>query len=185
MDKAVVAIHQESDWAVLIVANRKPSGLRIITPFILLSQHSPLFAVCPNLAAWGASGLIRVLHTGLLHDHQREQVLTNAVEDLLREIGARGDVLQVARTGTIRNLMSLGFKEPLETFVMGEEPALRWLCTCSYGDTAKRAQQAIRLVRYLADRHGLDRRTLREVEEQQAQSLLVGVGRRRYAKSVF
>ena len=185
MDKAVIAIHQEPDWAVLIVANRKPSGLRIITPFILISQHSPLFAVCPHLAAWGASGLIRVLRTGLLSDHQREQVLANAIQDLLREIGARGDVLQVATTGTIRNLMSLGFKEPLETFVMGEEPALRWLCTCSYGDTAKRAQQAIRLARYLADKHGLDRRTIHEVEEQEAQKLLVGAGRRRYAKPVF
>lgn len=185
MDKAVVAIHQEPDWALLIVANRKASGHRIITPFVVLAQHSPLFAVCPNLAGWGAAGLVRVLRTGLLNEHQREQVLANAVEDLLREIATRADVLQVARTGTIRNLLTLNFKQPLENFAMGEEPALRWLCTCTYGRAADHASQAIRLVRYLAEKNGLDRRTQREVEDRESQKLLRGIGRGKYAKSVF
>jgi hypothetical protein len=94
--------------------------------------------------------------------------------DMLREIHGCSYVLEVAKTGLISNLKSFVFQQPLESFHMDEEEAFRWLCQSTYGRTADHAMQALRLCRYLAEKHGLDKPTHHELEAQATKNILGG-----------
>jgi hypothetical protein len=181
MDKIVAAVYQDTanGWALVVGANRKPDARRYVVPFIIMTTHSPLFALCPFAST------VAVLRTGDLKDATRELVLDHAVQSRLGDLRECGDVLQIARVGTISNIRALGCHQLFENFTMGEEPAFRWLCTCTFADVAKRTQQAARLAQWLIEHHGLNKLTVAEKEAAEEAKLLRGMGRRNYGKSIF
>jgi len=164
-DKCVVAVYQESDqWAVAVIANRKQDGSRTITPFIFCGEHSDLFATCPALTLWAATGLVVRYRTRELNAKQRKALINNAVIELIEAVAQRADILEVydsagrrwrpagksTKLGILARLAHLQHARQLANFALNDEPAYRWLVKNSAG-----AWGAHRAVQYLALKYRL------------------------------
>ncbi|MFI5117187.1 MAG: hypothetical protein ACHP8B_10885 [Terriglobales bacterium] len=96
-NQAVVAIVQKAaDWAVILVAERKRNGMRVLTPWIVASEQADTFATCPALDAYDRAGQVKVLRTRQLEPHQRKTLLDNSVADLIKFVAQCADILEIA-----------------------------------------------------------------------------------------
>jgi hypothetical protein len=96
--------------------------------------------------------------------------LKNAVADYVRQ--AREEYMRVieqASPGLIQNLRTLSYDEATSGFQVPVDAAFRRLCNSRVSD---KAMAALRLVRFLADKHKLGEPTLEESDNVAVNKLL-------------
>jgi hypothetical protein len=117
-------------------------------------------AVAPQLKSWVRAGLVFVYNPP---PDRREEALKNAVNDFVRQVSNRTNVLERSRVGIVARAKarSDNFNSPPPGFALSEatEPALFWLCSRS-----ESAVQAMRVLRYLIQKHNLCALTQTEIE---------------------
>jgi hypothetical protein len=162
--KAVVVTYRErDDWALILIAWRDQFGQRGISPLIIVPQTSVML-----LGLCGAGTY--VLPTAHVKESLREECLKNAVADYVRQ--AREEYMRVieqASPGLIQNLRTLSYDEATSGFQVPVDAAFRRLCNSRVSD---KAMAALRLVRFLADKHKLGEPTLEESDNVAVNKLL-------------
>jgi hypothetical protein len=167
----VVVSHVEKDeWALVLTAQRKGER-RIFTPFLFAFSDIGLFASCPNTDLWARSGLIRIFKADNRTADVRRELLKNAVDDALQGITQCSRVLEYRRVGIVQKLLSTNFNDALPDFDLGAEYAFRWLFEHKSGTNAV---AAMRVCRYLADKHNIGRLSPAEIEELTTYKVLKG-----------
>ncbi len=160
-ERSVVVEHQEgADWALVLTANRNTYGRRYIVPMIFANDGCGIFAVCPSLKTWVRSGQLFIYNPP---PDRREELLKNAVSEFVRAVSLRTNVLERSRVGIVARAKAKPeqFNNPPQGFAISEatEPALWWLC--SRNETAA---QAMRVLRYLIEKHKLGELTQAEAD---------------------
>lgn len=167
----VVVEHQEAaDWALVLTASRT-GDRRFFTPFLFACDSVGLFAACPNADIWARRNKLRVFKTHGLTPTVCEELLKNAVADLLGQIRQVSSVLEHTRVGLITKVKAMGYDQALPNFSLDDEPAFRWLYEHKRGESAV---QAMRVCRYLADKHGLGKLSLQELERIATHRIMKG-----------
>lgn len=153
---AVIAYHIEPnhDWALMIIASRNGADRRI-TPMLVAMQHTMMAALCPS------SGC-HILPCEHMSDAVRSNLLEAFVNQYIEQSYRDLHVCDVAQTGFINNIRALGFDEALKNFNPVYTRAFYWLYDSEIGGEA--ALKALRLARFLADKHGLSALTAAEQE---------------------
>ena len=166
----VVVDHQEGpDWALVLTACRVGDN-RSFIPFIFASDSDGLFATCPNADVWARSGKLRLFNTRGLTPATREQLLKNAVSGLVEDIHRIGSVLDYTHVGLVNSLVAVAYNKAMPGFTLDAEPAFRWLY-----ERKLAAVQAMGVCRYLAQKHGLDKLSIRELEAEGTRRVLKGL----------
>src|SRR5437899_1527040 len=97
--RSVIVEHQEStDWALVLTANRNAYGRRDITPMIFANDGCGILAVAPQLKAWVRAGLVFVYSPPA---ERREELLKNAVNEFVRAVSLRTNILERSRVGIV------------------------------------------------------------------------------------
>jgi len=127
---------------------------------IFANEGCGLFAVCPLVKAWSRAGLIYVYNPP---DGMREALLDNAITEFVRHVGMRSNILERSRVGIVARAKasSLRFADAPAGFELSAQtdPAFAWLF-----ERAEPAVQAMRVARYLIEKHNLGRLTQAEIE---------------------
>ncbi len=168
MQTSIVVHHQEgTDWALVIVATRSEYGRRELTPMIFANNGCGIFAVAPQLRSWARSGRV------FLYDpppERREEILGNAVQEFCRQVSLRSFIRERSKVGIVARAKASRpvFNDPPEGFELSRErePAFYYLC-----EKSETACQAVRVARYLIQKHGIGSLTQSE-RDALAQKLL-------------
>jgi len=156
----VAVEHVEAgDWALVLTASRTGDE-RYFTPFLFACDTAGLFATCPNADIWARQGLLRIFKTQGLTPEIREELLRNSITDIFRQIGAVCSILERVRVGIVPKMKATGYDQALPGFKLDTEQAFRWLYEHKRGENAV---SAMRICRYLADKHGIGRLSLSEL----------------------
>jgi hypothetical protein len=157
---AVVAIHRDKGgWALLLVATRTQDGKRAMTPLIIACEDSDLFATCPHSEIWARCGYIKLLRTRPLRPEQHEEMLTHMIEDTYSAIAAEFRILEHAEVGVLSGWRNMNYFQALDNFVIGAEPAFRWLLNVVKNN---KAWDTLRLCRALAEKYKMHESTHEE-----------------------
>lgn len=157
----VVVEHCEAaDWALVLTASRM-GDQRCFTPFLFACDSAGLFAACPNADIWARRNKLRVFKTQGLNPDVREELLKNSVADIVGQIRQISNVLEHTRVGILTKMQAMGYDQALPNFTLDDEPAFRWLYEHKRGESAV---AAMRVCRLLADKHGLGKLSLQELE---------------------
>ena len=157
----VIVEHQEAaDWALVLTASRT-GDQRFFTPFLFACDSDGMFAACPNADIYARLGKLRVFKTRGLTPEVRAELLKNAVADIVGQIRQVSSVLEHTRVGIVQKIQAMGYDQALPNFELGDEPAFRWLYEHKRGESAV---AAMRVCRYLADKYGLGKLSLEELE---------------------
>jgi hypothetical protein len=146
MQRSVIVEHVEGgDFALILVATRSDYGRRDIVPMVFANKGCGLFAVAPQLNQWVKAGLIFVYDPP---QDRREELLKNAVNEFVRQVGMRSFVVERSRVGLVARAKARSeeFDKPIEGFELSRvtEPAFAWLF-----EKSDAAEQAVRVLRYL------------------------------------
>jgi hypothetical protein len=161
MQSSVVVEHVEgAEWALVLAASRGEYGRRSITPMIFVNEGCGVFAVCPMTKAWIRAGYIFSYNPSV---EMREALLKNAVQEFVRQVSLRSNILERSRVGIVARAKASPdrFCDPPKGFELNAatEPAFMWLF-----ERSEVAQQAMRVARYLIEKHNLGHLTQAEIE---------------------
>ncbi len=161
MQSSIVVEHVEgAEWALVLVATRGEYGRRSITPMIFANEGCGVFAVCPMTKAWLRAGYIFTYNPPV---DMRDALLKNAVNEFVRQVSHRSNILERSRVGIVARAKASPdrFCEPPKGFELSAatEPAFMWLF-----ERSEVAQQTMRVARYLIEKHNLGRLTQAEIE---------------------
>lgn len=175
-NQAVVAIVQKTDeWAVVLVAERKRNGQRVLTPLIIAGEHGDTFCTCPMLDVFARTGQVKLLRTRQLEPHQRKALLDNSVALIVKFIAGAADILEIAdsegrrwpakkcaKLGLLRRLAESDARSAtLPNFRLADGcDAFQWLL-----GQGNDAWSAVCAVRVMAVKHKLDTLTKAEREK--------------------
>ena len=171
----VIVEHQQGpDWALVLTASRVGER-RHFTPFIFAFGTDGLFATCPNADAWAHHGKLRLFSAHGRTPAIREELLRNAVADVVKHCHNAGTVLEHTRVGFVKGLRAAPYVNALPNFksALDNEPAFEWLYE-SKGSDSDYAVQALCICKYLAAKHGLDKLSLAELEAAGTRRILKG-----------
>jgi hypothetical protein len=158
--RAVIVEHQEGgDFALVLVADRNQYGRRSITPMLFANDGCGILAVAPSLKSWTRAGLVFLYNPP---QERREELLKNAVNEFVRAVALRTNILERSRVGIVARAKARNEQVvPPPGFVLSEatEPAFMWLASRS-----ETAAQALRVLSYLISKHHLGDLTQQERE---------------------
>lgn len=160
--RAVIVTYNEADWAIIFTAWREQDGRRGLEPLLIIPTTSVTFA------GFGGSG-VHSLSTDRVHESARKKCLETAVEDYIRDARLSCQVLECGSPGFINNIRAAEYDAPLAGFELAHEYTVRWLCQSPKAD---KVLAALRLVRWLADKHGLTAPTREETDNAEQHRLL-------------
>jgi len=169
MESSIVVENQEgADWALVITATRSAYGRRSVVPMIFVSADCGDFAACPQLKNWARAGLVCIYNPPPTH---REEILKNAVAEYVRQVSLRSFIAERSKVGILARHRASKSEKPIEFFGLTREsePALFWLC-----DRSSSAYQALRVCRYLVEKHSIGALTQEEREAAAMKHLLQG-----------
>lgn len=159
-ENSIVVEHQEgSDWALVITATRSAYGRRSVVPMLFIIDGCSDFAECPQLRTWARSGLVALYNPA---PENREGLLKNCVADFVRQVSLRSFIKERSKVGIVARHRASKAEKPIEFFGLSREsePALFWLC-----DRSTTAYQALRVCRYLVEKHSIGALTQSERDE--------------------
>ena len=151
-EKSVVVQHIEGDaWALVLVASRSAYGRRTIVPMVFANAECGIFAGAPQLKQWARASLVALYSPPV---ERREEILTNAVQEFIRQISLRSFIVERSSVGIVARAKARGvdFNEPQNGFAMTREsePAFFWLA-----EKSDAAVQAFRVLMYLIKKNSL------------------------------
>ncbi len=159
--RGVIVEHREStDWALVLTATRNEYGRRELCPMIFCCDGCGILAVAPSLKSWVKAGLVFIYNPPT---ERREELLGNAVNEFVRAVSLRTNILERSRVGIVARAKARSEQVvPPAGFVLNEatEPAFCWLASRS-----ETAGQALRVLSYLISKHKLGDLTQAEREE--------------------
>jgi hypothetical protein len=159
-EQSIIVEHQEgSDWALVIVVTRSAYGRRSVVPMLFVIDGCGDFAECPQLRNWARGGLLCVYNPV---PEKREGLLKNAVAEYVRQVSLRSFIAERSKVGIVARHRASKAEKPIEFFGLTREsePALFWLC-----DRSTTAYQALRVCRYLVEKHSIGSLTQAERDE--------------------
>jgi hypothetical protein len=118
-----------------------------------------ILAVAPSLKSWVKAGLVFVYNPP---PERREELLGNAVNEFVRAVSLRTNILERSRVGIVSRAKARNEQVvPPQGFVLSEamEPAFHWLASRS-----ETAGQALKVLTYLIGKHKLGDLTQQERE---------------------
>ena len=160
-DQSVVVHHQQgAEWAFVLVVTRSSYGRRSVTPMIFVCADCGIFATAPQLRNWQRAGLVCIYSP---QPERREEMLGNAVQEFVRQVGLRSFIKERTKVGIVARAKSSSkkFDEPIQFFgiTREQEPAFYWLL-----EHDSTAYQALRVARFLVEKHGIGALTQAERE---------------------
>ena len=158
--RGVIVEHREgTDWALVLVATRNEYGRREICPMLFCCEGCGILAVAPQLKAWQRAGLVFTYNPP---PERREELLGNAVNEFVRSVSLRTNILERSRVGIVARAKARNEQVvPPQGFILSEatEPAFWWLASRS-----ETAAQALKVLTYLIGKHKLGALTLAEAD---------------------
>jgi hypothetical protein len=145
MSKAVLVSYQDNgDWAIVLMLLRGQDGLRTLDSAFIVPKTSATF---PGYSTNIKAGVIS-LPTEHMSPSAREAYLKSSVEDYIRRARQSYQVLACASPSIINNWRAASYGD---VAVDGKD-MLRVLLGSS---KSEKVDNALRLLHYLADKHGL------------------------------
>jgi len=154
----VVACTGGADWALLLIAEKGLSG-RKISPVVYATRSSLLYAICPTKG-------LRVAN----NDHK--EALAEMISNDFQVVKSSTNVLAFAETSLLNNIKAWPYREPLQDFALQQTSTFTWMYSSSkFRDDV---ENALRLCRYLIDKHHLGDWTMAEKERAGTISIMKG-----------
>jgi hypothetical protein len=156
----VVVTHVDDDWALVLSASRT-GDQRYFTPFVFAFDTAGLFSTCPDADIWARQGLVRIFKAQGLSADARKELLENAVADTVQRIHTCARVFEHKKVGLVQRMKASAYTKALPGFSLGTEHAYCWLYEHKKGE---QAVAAMKICRYLADKHKIGALSIAELE---------------------